>query len=185
MSLKVCPNCGDYVKPDELFCQSCGTALSKSTTASTQQGHSTTSYHPSSPTSVTQKSIEEAKSYIQIIGTIEIVFGILAIFIGLLMGLIAFFVPALILTDSSTGTEDQEIVAAFLFILLFVFAILFLIHGIIQIYFGNALMKYKKSGRTVTMINGAIHLVNMPIGTAFGVFALFVLTKPEVEQLFN
>jgi hypothetical protein len=35
------------------------------------------------------------------------------------------------------------------------------------------------------MVMGALSLINIPLGTIFGLFALYILTKPEAEALFN
>ena len=34
------------------------------------------------------------------------------------------------------------------------------------------------------MVLSAIHLINIPFGTALGVYGLWALTNPETEQLF-
>jgi hypothetical protein len=35
------------------------------------------------------------------------------------------------------------------------------------------------------MVIAAINVFNFPIGTIFGLFALYVLSRPEVEELFS
>jgi hypothetical protein len=108
----------------------------------------------------------------------------LALIGALLVFLVSFFVTALILGDTAQS-PNEDFVAGFVFILIFGLAFLFLVYGIVAIVSGKRLMEYKKSGRTGTMVISALNLFNIPIGTIFGVFALYVLTKPEAEQLFT
>ncbi|UCG02660.1 MAG: hypothetical protein JSW11_01455 [Candidatus Heimdallarchaeota archaeon] len=62
---------------------------------------------------------------------------------------------------------------------------MFLIFGIAQIVYGRRLLQYKSSGRIGTIVAGVLHLLNVPFGTAFGLAALFILTRPEVIDLFG
>ncbi|UCE13018.1 MAG: zinc ribbon domain-containing protein [Candidatus Heimdallarchaeota archaeon] len=166
MSLNECPNCGEIVKTNEFFCQRCGTAL----------------------TSPQRPRTKEIKGYIQIIGTVEIVFGIIGILFGFILLLFAFFVPYLVGTDSfvSNGPSsvDPTVLGGFLGILAGFLAIVGMIFSNAAIVSGVRLMQYKNSGRIGTMVIGAFSIFIFPVGTIFGVIALYILTKPEVEPLF-
>ena len=50
---------------------------------------------------------------------------------------------------------------------------------------GYGLLKHRPWGRVVTIIVAAFNLVNIPIGTAVGVYALWLLTHPQAEAYFD
>ena len=166
MSLNECPNCGEIAKPNEFFCQSCGTALTR----------------PDRPRT------KEIRGYIQIIGVVEVVLGIVGLLGSAFVGFFAAFIPALMaegVIDSTDGELTSETIGVFLAVFLGFIAIVIVIFSIAAILSGIKLMQYKNSGRMGTMIIGAFSLFLVPVGTIFGVAALYILTKPEVEPLFS
>ncbi|MFX0086056.1 MAG: hypothetical protein ACFFAU_10290, partial [Candidatus Hodarchaeota archaeon] len=72
----------------------------------------------------------------------------------------------------------------FLSVLLFFIALIVLAYAFAAILCGKRLLQYQNSGRIGTMVIAALNLFNIPFGTIFGVAALYVLSQPEVEQLY-
>lgn len=166
MSLNECPNCGELAKPNEFFCQSCGTALTR----------------PDRPRT------KEIRGYIQIIGVVEIVFGIMGIIGSVFIGFFAAFIPSLMsegVFETESPAFTSTTITTFLAVFIAFIAIVFVIFSLASIISGFKLMQYKNSGRIGTMIIGAFSLFLIPVGTIFGVAALYILTKPEVEPLFS
>ncbi|MHA1226614.1 MAG: zinc-ribbon domain-containing protein [Candidatus Hodarchaeales archaeon] len=159
-----CPKCGNEVTEYDNFCPNCGFNLQSMK-------------HKHQP--VTTSKVEEYKSYIQILGIIEIAFGIFSLVIALLTFISVLFVFPF--PKFATGSAYIPIIT----LITAVFVILIIIYGTLSITFGRQLLQYKNSGRLGTMIIGAISLMAMPFGTAFGIAALYILTKPEVEPLFS
>jgi len=166
MSLNECPNCGELAKPNEFFCQSCGTALTR----------------PDRPRT------REIRGYVQIIAVVEIVFGIVGLIGSAFIGFFAAFIPAL-MTEGVFETDSPALTSSTLttFVAVFIgfLAIVLVIFSLAAIISGIKLVQYKNSGRIGTMIIGAFSLFIIPVGTIFGVAALYILTKPEVEPLFS
>lgn len=178
MNLTTCSNCGSQIKTEDVFCGNCGSENIKKQTLSSQfSSISSTELKKSG-----QKSIDEIKSHVEIIAIIEIVFGIFTLFVGVILVPVTLFLPMLIL-DGSTIDGDAGFVAGFFFMILAVFTVLLLVYGLVQVIYGRRLKDYKKSAKTVTMIVGALNLPSIPIGTAFGLYALYILTKPEIDQI--
>lgn len=176
----VCPNCGDNVEAMAQFCSSCGTDLSgkivtakKSTRQPVQFTQHTAPYAGS--------STNNFKAYIQVIATLEIVFGIFALFVGMLMILLSSVIDELLAQESDIPAGLNEFVGT----LLVFIAIVFLTYAVTSIVFGVGLFRYKNYGRVGTMVIGALNILNFPFGTIFGLATLYVLTLPEVEQLFT
>lgn len=168
MSLNECSNCGEVAKPNEFFCQSCGTALTR----------------PDRPRT------KEIRGYIQIIGVVEIVFGIVGLLVSALLGFFAAFIPALVAEGVLESSEEGSVLMSdtlvtFLAVFIGFLAIVFVIFSLAAILSGIKLMQYNNSGRIGTMIIGAFSLFVIPVGTIFGVAALYILTKSEVEPLFS
>jgi hypothetical protein len=55
--------------------------------------------------------------------------------------------------------------------------------GLAGIVAGCGLMSHKNWARVMVMILGIIALVNIPFGTALGIYTLWVVTKPEAKEL--
>ncbi len=166
-SLNTCNKCGELAKTSEFFCQRCGNAL----------------------TAPDRPRVKEVRGYIQIIGTVEIVLGIIGSIVSILFFTLTVFLSILLsrgdLAFDTTDSLDPTFIAPFLGVFLGVIALFGLIFSIAAILSGIKLMQYKNSGRIGTMIIGAFSLFVIPVGTIFGVAALYLLTKPEVEPLFS
>jgi hypothetical protein len=50
---------------------------------------------------------------------------------------------------------------------------------------GIGLLKYRNWGRILTIVLSVLHLLNFPIGTALGIYGLWVLFNKETEALFS
>lgn len=53
------------------------------------------------------------------------------------------------------------------------------------VFAGYGLLQRKPWGRFLAILVGALHLANVPLGTALGVYTFLVLTKPEAEAFFR
>jgi hypothetical protein len=49
---------------------------------------------------------------------------------------------------------------------------------------GFGLLRYRQWARTLTIVLSAVNLMNVPLGTALGLYGLWVLLSPETEPLF-
>jgi phage shock protein PspC (stress-responsive transcriptional regulator) len=81
--------------------------------------------------------------------------------------------------------SGDETVIAITTIIAFVvagFLILFSAPGIIC---GFGLLKYRPWSRILALILGAINLINIPFGTALGIYTIWVLIQEETETLFK
>jgi len=138
---------------------------------------------PVAPNVVSSSRVQDYKGYIQIIGVVEIVFGIFALLIGSLLILV---VPLL---DYALQFETENSVPPelmpFLSVLLVGIAVVCFVYAFVSILSGKRLLQYDNSGRIGTMVIGALNLLNFPFGTLFGLAALFILSRPEVEQLYT
>jgi hypothetical protein len=67
----------------------------------------------------------------------------------------------------------------------FFIAVLVAILSVPNIVTGWGLLKRKSWSRIIAIILGCLSLLSFPHGTALGIYALWVLTKPEAERLLS
>ena len=61
--------------------------------------------------------------------------------------------------------------------------ILVMLLSIFVLASGIGLLKSKKWSKISSLIVGALSIFSFPLGTIFGVFTLYYLTKPEVSEI--
>jgi len=61
----------------------------------------------------------------------------------------------------------------------------FALFSIPEIIAGIGLLKRRPWSRILTLILGVLSLLEIPIGTAVGIYTLWVLLKPEAAQFFQ
>jgi hypothetical protein len=124
------------------------------------------------------------RQHVTILGVLFIVFGAL----GLLGAIIVAFLfggAAVILGVVGQSEPDAQIaipILGFVATALFVFISILSVPGIVA---GIGILKLKNWAHILGLILSVIKLVNIPIGTALGVYGLWVLLSPETESLFR
>jgi hypothetical protein len=118
---------------------------------------------------------EDMEKHITIIGALYIAFGLL----GLLGAVIVFLVFAG--GGILSGEAESMIFATGFGSILAFFVILISVPGLIG---GFGLLKRRPWARILVIILGCLNLLNLPLGTALGIYTLWALTKPETQRLF-
>jgi hypothetical protein len=112
--------------------------------------------------------------HIKILGILYIISGILATFGGALI----------ILLFTVIGIAAGEVRALpILAVLATVIGSILLTIGVAKLICGWGLLVRKKWSRVFAIILAILSLINIPFGTALGIYALWILFKPEAEQL--
>ena len=115
--------------------------------------------------------------HLNLIGILWIVMGGLSLLFGL-MGFILLFGISFI---PDMGREAPFILRTVGSVAIFFFALF----GIPKIVAGVALLKKKEWGRILTLIVSFISLLNIPLGTALGIYSIVILMKEESVQYFK
>jgi hypothetical protein len=63
-------------------------------------------------------------------------------------------------------------------------AFLFVLSAVLDIVGGIGILKRKNWARYLVMVHSVLDLFNFPIGTAFGIYCIWVLAKNETARLF-
>ena len=111
-----------------------------------------------------------------IISILNILFGCL----GLLAAVSIFMILSVIGIVS-----DNENTFLILTIIASVIAFFLLITSIPEIIGGIGLLKYQNWARILIIIISILDLINFPIGTALGIYSLWVLMQDETRTLFE
>ena len=122
-------------------------------------------------------------THVKVLAVIHLAVGGLmlcgALFLGLGSGVAAGIVGA------SANPDDAAIAIPILGIAGTALVFLLAVFAIPSLITGFGLLYYKPWARIVGIILSAISLINIPIGTAIGVYGLWVLLNKDTERLFS
>jgi hypothetical protein len=118
--------------------------------------------------------------HVKVIAILELVWGVLAA-LGALFAIFVFSTGAALFR--STGDAETEWLANASAGLGFVIAAILGTLAVIAILGAVKLLGHKRSGKTLTFVSAAISLISFPIGTAFGIYAFIILTRPDTDRL--
>jgi hypothetical protein len=122
-------------------------------------------------------------THVKALGILHIVFGCLGILLGL--AALALFGGLAALIGMKEGSPDALVgmgVLGIVGVAGFLVLLLLSLPGLIA---GFGLMAFKPWARILTIVLSAIELLNVPFGTALGLYGFWVLLHPETEVLFG
>jgi hypothetical protein len=121
--------------------------------------------------------------HVKILGILHIVFSSLVILGGIIalvvLGGVASIVGA---TDQSADSAAAIPILGGIGALVFVICLIIGLPGMVG---GIGLLQYRSWARIVVIVLSAIDLLNIPIGTALGIYGFWVLMNKETEALFE
>jgi hypothetical protein len=117
------------------------------------------------------------KQHVSFVGALHIGFGILGLLGALAVYVIFNFANGLV-ENEPVAEEVLTFVGGTLSLLIVFFCCMGIIGGI-------GLFSYKPWARILVMIVSAINCLNIPIGTAKGVYSIWVLMQRETIELFE
>jgi hypothetical protein len=128
------------------------------------------------------------RDHIKILGVLNIVMGSLTALVGLavvvFMGGIASIMAAGGLSDTSSSDADNfRTVAPWMGLIGIVIAIFLVAVAVPSILGGWGLLKFKSWSRILMIVVSGLNLIHIPIGTALGIYGLWVLLNEQSRQL--
>ena len=121
-------------------------------------------------------------THIKVIAVLSLVCGVtlvaLAFFFPAVLGLVAALVKADGDPDAAVATNVLGITGAALSIFFAALAIPFVATG-------WGMLKFKSWSRIAGIVLGALLLMQIPVGTAIGIYALVILFRKDAEVLFT
>jgi len=121
--------------------------------------------------------------HVRILGILHVVYGMFGILAGIIVMLIFGGLAGLVSMTDRSGDALIAVpvlgsIGAFVFILLLVLSL----PGIVA---GFGLLQLQSWARILTIVLSALELMSVPLGTALGIYGLWVLLSPGSEQLFR
>jgi hypothetical protein len=117
------------------------------------------------------------KQHVSFVGALHVGFGILGL-VGALAIYFGFHFVFNFIEDEPIAQNILSYVGNTLALIILFFASLGIIGGI-------GLFSYKPWARILVMIVSAMNCLNVPVGTAKGVYSIWVLMQPETIELFD
>ena len=117
------------------------------------------------------------KQHVSFVGALHIGFGLLGI-----IGALAIFYGFQFLYEF---VEDEPMAEQILSYVGNTIALILIFFSSLGIIGGIGLFSYRPWARILVMIVSAINCLNVPVGTAKGIYSLWVLMQPETIELFE
>ena len=117
------------------------------------------------------------KQHVSFVGALHVGFGILGL-VGALAVYFGFHFVFNFIEDEPIAQEVIKHLGNAIALILLFFSSLGIIGGI-------GLFSYQPWARILVMIVSAMNCLNVPVGTAKGVYSIWVLMQPETIELFN
>src|SRR5690242_3487413 len=123
------------------------------------------------------------RDHLRLLGILNIVWSVIGLAIGLIV-LLVFGGMAGFIATTGANSDDGRIVAAPLMAIVGVGIVLIIcIVSLPALIAGIGLVKLKPWSRVLGIVISIFHLFSIPIGTALGVYGLWVLFQPEARQV--
>jgi hypothetical protein len=123
------------------------------------------------------------QSHVKLLAILNIVFGSLLVLGGVIVMVVLGSIG--LAGAASTNSDDAAVALPILGGIGGIIFVVLLIIGLPQILAGWGLLNYKPWARILTIVLSVLHLFSFPLGTALGIYGLWVLLKPETEALFR
>jgi hypothetical protein len=122
------------------------------------------------------------QTHVKVLAVLFIVFSALGVLfalgIGAIMGVAG-------MAGAAADPEDAAIALPILGVTGSLLTIFFLAVSLPGLISGFALLTFKPWARVLGIVLCAIHLINIPFGTIFGIYGLWVLLNKDTERLFG
>jgi hypothetical protein len=121
----------------------------------------------------------EMKAHLNVVGLIDLVTGVFFTALGVLVSLGVLLFAPWFYGAPLWKPED----AVTVFVVVSAVSAVFFVIGIPSLIAGIGLLKYKSWARILAVVLAILAVTSFPIGTAAGLYTLWVLTHKETEQL--
>ena len=127
------------------------------------------------------------RDHLRLLGILNIVWSSISIAIGLLVllafGGMAGFIAATGFNSGDNPNSGSLVVAPFMAIIGVFIVLVICLVSLPALIAGIGLVKFKSWARVLGIVISVLHLFSVPIGTALGVYGLWVLFQPDARQL--
>jgi len=122
-------------------------------------------------------------SHVRILAILQIVYASLGLLLGLAVGLL--FGGIATVVGFSASLDDSLVAVPILATIGGVAASIIIMLSLPRLIAGIGLLKYQQWGRILTFVVSVLGMVDFPVGTGLGVYALWVLLHRDTMPLFQ
>ena len=122
-------------------------------------------------------------THIKVIGILHIVMGGFGLFVGL--GLLILFGGIAGFLSASSHSSDDLLAIPILGVVGTIIFVMAAVLSLPSIVAGVGLLQFRPWARMLTIVLSVLHMINVPFGTALGVYGLWALLAPGTEALFR
>lgn len=123
------------------------------------------------------------EQHIKVVAVLNIVWGIMGAVAGL-MALLLFGATLGIIGTAGRHESGTAVAMPLIALVGAAIVIFLLLLSVPSIVAGAGLLKFKPWSRTLAIIVSAFHLLSIPLGTALGIYGLWVLFSPKTIPYF-
>ncbi len=122
-------------------------------------------------------------SHVRVLAILQIVYASMGLLLGLIVGVVFGGIAAIVgvsapVSDSVVAVPILAAIGGFAASIIIVLSLPRLIAGI-------GLLKYRNWGRILTLVVSILGIIDFPVGTALGIYAMWVLFHKETTPLFE
>ncbi len=125
------------------------------------------------------------EQHVRILAILHIALGVFGILIGVAILLLFGGLAGWIGLSGAERSPDALAAVPIFALIGGAVCLLMLILSLPGIIAGAGLLKFRPWARVLTIVLSAIQLLNVPLGTALGIYGLWVLLSPAAEPLFG
>ncbi len=126
------------------------------------------------------------RDHVRILGILNIVMGCLTALIGVVVLIAMGGIAGVITASGASGdTENGAAAAPIIAVIGVCIAVFFILISLPSIIGGWGLLKFRPWARIVMIVVSVLHLINIPFGTAVGLYGLWVLLSDEGRRIFE
>ena len=155
-----CDRCGTAVEPDQRFCNKCGRQFSDGLL-------------------MARSSPSRVREHIRLVGILWLALSAFNALAGLVLLIVA---TELIPHIQASGQAGPDFPANFLTTLLGVIGVAVLVKAAAGFFAGYGLLQRERWARILTLVLSFLALFNFPLGTALGIYSMWVLFPAESER---
>lgn len=155
-----CDRCGTAVQPDQRFCNQCGRQFSDAL-------------------GIARSTPNRVQEHIRLMGILWLALSAINVLVGLVLLIVA---TELIPHIQASGEAGPDFPANFLTTLLGFIGVAVLIKAAAGFAAGYGLLQREHWARMLTLVLSFLALFNFPLGTALGIYSLWVLFPARSER---
>lgn len=159
-----------------MFCNSCGQALAQGQSFCAKCGQPV-------GVAVIPSRINRVAEHTKLLGILWIVYSALNLLIGIVMLFVANTILHIHINQNMNGVPPE--MPSFLHAILTAVVFFLFAKGAIGVAAGAGLLQHASWGRILALVLGFLSLLNIPFGTALGVYTIWVLLSADADRQYQ